>query len=161
MPSSVYDREIRPRGGKPLTPKQKTKPPALDDLRPAAYNPRKIDAESLAGLGVSLREFGDISGLVWNSRTGNLVAGHQRLAALKAEYGDELAMDGEAVVAPTGERFPVRVVDWDEKTEKAANVAANNPHIAGEFLNLRFWGMPVFIWSEIIFQRLPRILKVH
>jgi hypothetical protein len=29
--------------------------------------------------------------------------------------------------------FPVRIVEWDEATERMANLAANNPEIAGEF----------------------------
>ncbi len=124
----------------------------IEDLAPAPYNPRRIEPEALAALRRSLAEFGDISGLVWNRRTGHLVAGHQRLDALKREHGDALAVewsdsasgeanDGQsararaaAVVTPTGERFPVRIVDWDNAKEKAANIAANSPHLAGEYI---------------------------
>jgi len=42
-------------------------------------------------------------------------------------------MDDGAVVTPTGERFPVRVVDWPLEREKLANLAANSPFLAGEF----------------------------
>ena len=105
----------------------------LKELRPAGYNPRRISPEAMKGLSKSLSEFGDISGLVWNKRTGHLVAGHQRLAALKAQHGDGLLMDGDTLTTPTGERFPVRTVDWPESKERMANVAANNPHIAGQF----------------------------
>jgi len=111
----------------------------IEDLKPAPYNPRKIAAEALDGLAASLRAFGDLSGLTWNRTTGNLVAGHQRLAALKREHGAALKIEGDAdagtlaVVAPGGERFKVRVVEMDETTERAANIAANNPHVAGEF----------------------------
>ena len=105
----------------------------ISDLKPAPYNPRKIDTEALAGLSRSLAEFGDISGLVWNRRTGHLVCGHQRLRALQDAHNGGLTMDGDCVVTPTGERFPVRTVDWDDERERIANVAANNPHIAGLF----------------------------
>jgi len=105
----------------------------LADLRPAPYNPRKITSQALGALQASLGEFGDISGLVWNQRTGHLVAGHQRLAALRKAHGDWLTMADGAVVTPTGERFPVRMVDWPVAREKAANVAANSPFLAGEF----------------------------
>ncbi len=105
----------------------------LANLKAAPWNPRSISPEALAGLTASLGEFGDISGLVWNRRSGNLVAGHQRLKALREKHGDGLKMEGGAVVTPDGERFPVRVVDWPAAKEKAANVAANNPHLAGEF----------------------------
>ena len=109
----------------------------IDELKAAPYNPRKITPEALAGLKSSIVQFGDIAGLTWNRRTGNMVAGHQRLRALRTVYTDKLTMEdlGDTIVlrAPDGLVFNVRVVDWDEKQEKAANVAANNPHIAGEF----------------------------
>lgn len=103
---------------------------SLGDLQPADYNPRKISAEAAAGLALSLDKFGDISGIVWNKRTGRVVAGHQRIEQLR-QQGAQL-VDG-ALVTKRGGRFSVRVVDWDESTEKAANIAANNPHIGGEW----------------------------
>ena len=56
----------------------------IDDLKPASYNPRKISKKAFEGLEVSLKKFGDISGIVWNKRTGNLVSGHQRVAKLRS-----------------------------------------------------------------------------
>lgn len=47
---------------------------SLKDLNPAAYNPRQIDDAALTGLKYSLTEFGDLSGIVFNARTGSLVA---------------------------------------------------------------------------------------
>jgi DNA modification methylase len=103
---------------------------SIDDLKPASYNPRKISKKAFEGLEASLKKFGDISGIVWNKRTGNLVAGHQRVAKLR-ELGGQLV--GGAVQIASGERFPVRVVDWSELQEMAANVEANNPTIGGVF----------------------------
>ena len=103
----------------------------LDDLRPDPENPREISAEALDGLAVSVAEFGDISGIVWNARTGHLVAGHQRVKALVSK-GATLDVSVPALVME-GAVFPVRVVDWDQMMERAANVTANNPHIAGDF----------------------------
>ena len=39
------------------------------------------------------------------------------------------------VIDPVGDtpRKLATIVDWDEKTERSANITANNPHIAGEF----------------------------
>jgi len=108
------------------------KPAKLSDLKPSSYNPRTITDEALSGLGTSLERFGDVSGIVVNSRTGKLVAGHQRVKALTLSHGDLPIKDG-FIETPESERFRVRVVDWDETTEKAANVAANNHLIAGEF----------------------------
>ncbi len=104
----------------------------LSDLRPAEFNPRKITEEAASGLSASLSEFGDISGIVFNARTGNLVCGHQRVDQLKKLYGD-LEIVNDRITAPDGKEFAVRFVDWDISTEKAANIAANNPFIAGEF----------------------------
>ncbi len=41
----------------------------IKDLKPAAYNPRKITDAQLARLKKSLEEFGDLSGIVVNVRT--------------------------------------------------------------------------------------------
>lgn len=106
---------------------------SIDDLKPAPFNPREISPEAFTGLKHSVGAFGDISGLTYNSRSGHLVTGHQRLAALKSQYGENLKLDDHSVACPNGDRWPVRVVDWDDATEKAANIAANSPEIAGEF----------------------------
>ena len=116
-------------------------PTTIDDLQPAAYNPRTIADAAAAGLAKSISNYGDISGIVWNKRTGNLVAGHQRVEQIRKLGGQMFGasqVGGQAYkpylrVGKDGEHFPVRVVDWTEATEKAANIAANNPHIAGSF----------------------------
>ncbi len=104
----------------------------LSDLKEAPYNPRQISDEALNGLKISLDRFGDLSGITFNTRTGHLVAGHQRIKALREEYGD-IEFDGEKIVTPDGKEFRVRFVDWDESKEKAANIAANSETITGEF----------------------------
>jgi hypothetical protein len=55
------------------------------------------------------------------------------LSALRRSHGEGLRLEDGVVVTPAGERFPVRVVDWSTEKEKAANLAANNPHLAGSF----------------------------
>lgn len=102
---------------------------SIDDLRPAPYNPRSISDEAAAGLGVSMHRFGDLSGIIWNARSGNLVCGHQRVVQLRDKGAKMIA----GAVVLDGTRFPVRIVDWSEADERTANVAANNPNIAGEF----------------------------
>ncbi len=103
----------------------------LSDLKPADYNPRKISAEALEGLKFSLQEFGDISGITFNTRTGNLVSGHQRVKAMLEKFGD-VEVQEDKIITPAG-YFQIRVVDWDADKEKAANVAANAETIQGEF----------------------------
>lgn len=105
----------------------------LSDLKPAPYNPRTMTEESAIALQTSLSEFGDISGIVWNKKTGHLVAGHQRMDALRRKHGKKLVLCEGAIVTPEGECFPVRVVNWPEQKEKAANLAANSPYLAGFF----------------------------
>ena len=109
----------------------------IEDLKPAPYNPREIEPEAAAGLKASVTQFGDLSGIVWNSRTGHLVCGHQRLKALqdaRATFSPGIPEEHEAACFTLKDReFFVRVVDWDEPTERAANVTANNPHISGQF----------------------------
>ncbi len=109
----------------------------LTDLKEAPYNPRDISEEALKGLSTSIGEFGDLSGIVFNERTGNLVAGHQRVKAIKEKYGDidiSFSADGKAaIVTHDAHIFPVRFVNWPIEKEKLANITANNPNIQGEF----------------------------
>ena len=121
-----------------------------EDIKPAEYNPRTITEEEAAGLGYSIKSFGDISGITFNQRTQRLVSGHRRWEQLtkEAENGDKReislemldVVDAEDTVSihrilqggkPTS--FLMRVVDWDEDKEKAANVAANSHTISGKF----------------------------
>lgn len=65
-------------------PEVETKRMALADLAPADYNPRRISPKAMQGLRASLTRFGELGGIVFNRRTGNLVGGHQRVKALLA-----------------------------------------------------------------------------
>lgn len=100
-------------------------------------NPREISTRGLDGLGASTAEFGDISGIVFNRRSQCLVGGHQRVKALRRAGATEWVQESDTVgyiVHPqTGERFAVRIVDWDEAKERAANLTANNPEISGHY----------------------------
>lgn len=113
-------------------------PTCISDLRPDPNNPRSISTDEMAGLAESVQEFGDLSGVVWNRRTGQLVAGHQRIEALIQRYGEDLLVVDGAVVTPEIDghpagRFPIRVVDWEYGRQQLANIAANNPNIQGDF----------------------------
>jgi hypothetical protein len=110
---------------------------SIDLLRPDPANPRRITPEAATGLGVSMGTFGDIAVVTYNERTGELVAGHQRMAQLRAAgattWHRVSQTDGYVDDPKTGERFRVRIVDWDPTKQRAANLVANNPHIAGEY----------------------------
>jgi hypothetical protein len=111
----------------------------LAELAADPANPRTISDEALAGLEVSVRDFGDLSGIVFNRRTQQLVTGHQRLTTLMRAgaktwaHTDPSGGRGVIVHPETGEAFPVRIVDWDEASQRRANLVANSPAIAGEF----------------------------
>ena len=112
----------------------------IKDLKPADYNPRKISDKQLEMLKKALTEFGDLSGIVFNRQTGNLVGGHQRLKCLPADAKIEkkelkkITKTGTAAqgfIVIEGEKYTYREVDWDEVKEKTANIAANKH--GGEF----------------------------
>ena len=92
-----------------------------DQLRPAAYNPRKPlkpTDPAYRKLRASLEEFGLVEPLVWNELTGRVVGGHARLRILR-----------EMGVA----EVPVSVVRLSEAREKALNVVLNNQEAQGRF----------------------------
>jgi len=115
----------------------------LSQLKPRKVNPRTMSDEDRARLSKTLKEFGDLSGLVRNVRTDGMVGGHQRLEEFrkdkKAIVELELRLDkpdttgtvGFGYVLTNGTRYSYREVDWDEAKEAAANLAANRVH--GEF----------------------------
>lgn len=119
----------------------KTNPKEIDPkkIKPAPYNPRKISEHQAKGLKVSMEKFGDISGITWNKKTGNLISGHQRWNELSSKYSDlilEVSHEDKFAIKSrehgyTG--FDCRVVEWDEATERAANLSANNHAIGGEW----------------------------
>ena len=100
------------------------------DLVAAPYNPRRaLSADEASWLRESITQFGDVAGITWNKRSGLLVSGHKRVEQLR-KLGAKFK-DGAFVLGKT--TFPVRVVDWDEAKEKAANVTANNPLVSAGF----------------------------
>jgi len=118
----------------------------LKDFNQAKYNPRKISSAQLQALDRSIGTFGDLACVVINKRTNTIVAGHQRLKTLgdkKTKIVTEKHVDDFGtveqgyilVMRPNGAKFKVslRIVDWDLRTEKLANIAANNH--GGEFDN--------------------------
>jgi hypothetical protein len=110
----------------------------IADLIPSPYNPRKITDKQLSMLKKSMTEFGDLSGIIRNVQTGNLIGGHQRIKNLDPSWPiiSQPHTDKTGTIAlgyietPEG-RWQYREVDWPEKKEAAANVAANQH--GGEF----------------------------
>jgi DNA modification methylase len=95
----------------------------LSELIPAAYNPRTISDEALAGLGASLERFGCVEPIVVNVRGGKnvIVGGHQRYKVLQ-----KMLRPGQKIVCVT--------VDLAKAEEKLLNISLNNPAIQGRFI---------------------------
>lgn len=91
------------------------------EIKGAEYNPRIISEDARKRLRKMIARHGLVQPLVWNRRTGNLVAGHQRLAALDSL---ERTQDYDLQVA---------VVDVSEREERVLNVQLNNPSMQGEW----------------------------
>jgi len=114
-------------------------------LKPAPYNPRIISENQLKMLEKSLERFGDLSGIVFNRRTKNIIGGHQRIKCFPSDAKivkkelDKPSRTGtvaEGYIEIDNERFAYREVDWDETTEKLANIAANKHGGDWDFLKL-------------------------
>ena len=91
------------------------------DIHESYYNPRKISDENRKKLKKAIKENGLVMPLVWNKRTGNCVAGHQRLSIL-----DELNKTQDY-------QIEVAVIDVDEQKEVELNVFLNNQSAMGEW----------------------------
>ena len=110
---------LRPKTRKPdAIPEVVREVVSITKLKEAPYNPRKISKKAADGLAASIARWGVVQEVVANRRNGNIIGGHQRVAALKLALASEV---------------PVCWVDLDDAEERALNVALNNPHISGEF----------------------------
>lgn len=114
------------------------------DLAPNPKNPRTITDAKLEMLKASMQEFGDLSGIVYNVQSRQLVGGTQRTKDIDGDADVTIVKRyskptrtgtvAEGFVMMGGERFNYRAVDWDKHREMAANLAANKG--AGE------WDLP-------------------
>lgn len=93
----------------------------IDDIKPAAYNPRFISEKNLQGLKNSITKFGQVANLIIN-KDGTLISGHQRLKAMTA-LGHTEAL--------------CYVVDLSKPEEKRLNILMNSAAIQGEFDELK------------------------
>jgi hypothetical protein len=78
----------------------------IRDLNPAPYNPRKITDRKLTMLRKSLADFGDLSGIIRNIQTGNLIGGHQRIRVLPP--------DCEVIASPCADSSGSVAAGWIE-----------------------------------------------
>lgn len=107
----------------------------IRDLPHNPKNPRKASPEKLSQLDRSMREFGDLSGIVFNTKTNQLVGGHQRTKNMpedslvtitkRYEKPSETGTIAIGYIKVGGERYHYREVSWSKHKEMAANIAAN------------------------------------
>lgn len=93
----------------------------VDRLQPAPYNPRirlQPGEPAWEKLSRSLEEFDLVQPIVWNVRTGHVVAGHQRLEVLKHRGLTEV----DCVV-----------VNLPLEREQALNITLNNVSVASDW----------------------------
>jgi uncharacterized protein YbaR (Trm112 family) len=111
---------------------------SIQTLKDSEENPRRITKDRRLALKRSIEKYGDLSGIIFNRKTGNLVGGHQRISIFRkadvqiktyphTDSTGTLAI-GEVVI-PTSKttflRIPYREVSWNGDREMAANIAAN------------------------------------
>jgi DNA modification methylase len=90
-------------------------------LKPAAYNPRKIEPSALKSLARGIAEFGIVDPLIIRRSDHMVIGGHQRL---------------KVALAAKMDKVPVVYVDVDDQQAAALNVLLNNPNAQGD------WDMP-------------------
>lgn len=138
---------------------------AKDKIQLHPDNPRNISEKQYNQLKTWMKKYGDLSGIVHNQTTGNIVSGNQRgsildITTAKITITEKLtkpAKDGTlstGYVVYEGNKFAYRLVRWTNKKEREALVIAN--HAGGEFdfdilgdsfadLPLGDWGFDQFI----------------
>ena len=111
----------------------------LSDIKPNKANPRRIKKDRQDKLAQYLNEYGDLSGVVYNTNPEceALVSGHQRTAEFKRQKAkltileryDPAQTDGTTargfLETPNGQRYTYREVMWDKEKADAATIIAN------------------------------------
>lgn len=108
----------------------------MTDFKEYHKNPRKITEKQFIQLKKNLLELGDLSGIVHDINTGEIIGGNQRSKVIDIEnceiviveqYDEPTATGTVAIgyVVWEGEKLNYRRVDWDEKQCEKANITAN------------------------------------
>jgi hypothetical protein len=90
-------------------------------LTGAPYNPRVMTAAERHKLRVGVQRHGLVAPITWNMRTGHIVGGHQRIAAL------------DALARTSQYSLQVAAIDVDEAREKELAILLNNPEAQGDW----------------------------
>lgn len=90
----------------------------IDEVVRAVRNPRTHD--TLEGVKASIRRFGFVDGAVHDGRTGRIIAGHGRLEALTAMWGDH-EEPPEGIVVQDGRWLMPLQMGWSSANDEAAD----------------------------------------
>ena len=99
-------------------------------------NPRRITKKQYADLERWLRELGDLSGIVHNLNTDEIISGNQRSRVFDVNACEVVLTDGPhepdeqgtvalGYIVWEGKRYAYRQVRWDAKRCEQANIVAN------------------------------------
>jgi len=146
----------------------------IRDINPNPHNPRKISGERLKKLERYLAEYGDLSGIVYNSNPEcqALVSGHQRMQVFRKGNGKPVILErydppqADGTVArgfielKSGHRYVYREVHWQKEKADAATIIANGQFgewdgdmLANAFQfdmpELREMGVPEFVFGGV------------
>lgn len=145
-------------------------------MRAYERNPRQITSKRFARLQETLARLGDLSGIVLDLNTNQVVGGHQRLRAMFGEEAGEFKIEGSDI-EPTeqypypdkqgtvthgfilwrGFRYAYREVRYTDEQMAEANIAANLGAGAWDFdglannfdtVDLKAWGFDNDLFNE-------------
>lgn len=99
-------------------------------------NPRKISHEQLKELADNIKELGDLSGIIHDITTDEIIGGNQRSKVIeintcdieiieKYDKPDDQGTVAIGYVIWQGQKLNYRQVIWDEKQREKANITAN------------------------------------
>ena len=105
-------------------------------------NPRKISEKQLAKLKANIEELGDLSGIVHDLNSDEIISGNQRSRVIdinkcqidiveKYDTPNKQGTVAWGYVIFDGQKLNYRQVRWDEKQREKANITANK--LGGEF----------------------------
>jgi hypothetical protein len=103
-------------------------------LKPYHRNPRQISKKDYERLTDTLTRLGDLSGIVHNLNTDEVIGGNQRMTVFTDgtpeivetyDKPDEQGTIAHGFIVWKGHKFAYRQVKWNEATAAEANIAAN------------------------------------
>lgn len=105
-------------------------------MKPYHKNPRQITGRQMADLGAHLAELGDLSGIVHDLNTDEIIGGNQRGRVFNVNECEVELTDGphepdeqgtvsHGFIIWKGKRYAYRQVRWTEKQAEKANIVAN------------------------------------